>query len=193
MSALRWTNKSTEAMAEELTRQGHPVSDKTVARCLRKMGYSMQLNQKTREGPQHRNRDQQFRYINRQVASFRKSGDPALSVDTNVRYNLPNASISDARPPDRHWTAVGAAIAASGTGPLDATRHTTRLSGDRTFTDVPATGLWLMTSPAATVLLDWTVTAPRTRPAPVIAVEAAACVIPAAFGTDRRAIQGLDG
>ena len=54
MSALRWTNKSTEAMAEELTRQGHPVSDKTVARCLRKMGYSMQLNQKTREGAQHR-------------------------------------------------------------------------------------------------------------------------------------------
>ena len=44
MSALRWTNKSTEAMAEELTRQGHPVSDKTVARCPREMGYSMQLN-----------------------------------------------------------------------------------------------------------------------------------------------------
>ncbi len=85
MSALRWTNKSTEAMAEELTRQGHPVSDKTVARCLRKMGYSMQLNQKSREGPQHRNRDQQFRYINRQVASFRKSGDPVLSVDTKKK------------------------------------------------------------------------------------------------------------
>jgi hypothetical protein len=85
MSALLWTNKSTEAMAEELTRQGHPVSDKTVARCLRKMGYSMQLNQKTREGPQHRDRDQQFRYINRQVASYRKSGDPVLSVDTKKK------------------------------------------------------------------------------------------------------------
>jgi Rhodopirellula transposase DDE domain len=85
MSALRWTNKSTEAMAEELTRQGHPVSDKTVARCLRTMGYSMQLNQKAREGPQHRNRDQQFRYINRQVASYRKSGDPVLSVDTKKK------------------------------------------------------------------------------------------------------------
>ena len=82
MSALRWTNKSTEAMAEELTRQGHPISGKTVARCLRKMGYSMQLNQKTREGPQHRERDQQFRYINRQVASFRNSWDAVLSVDT---------------------------------------------------------------------------------------------------------------
>jgi hypothetical protein len=85
MSALRWTNKSAEAMAAELTRQGHPVSDKTVARCLRKMGYSMQLNQKTREGPQHRNRDRQFRYINRQVATFRKSGDPVLSVDTKKK------------------------------------------------------------------------------------------------------------
>jgi len=85
MSALRWTNKSAEAMAEELTRQGHPVSDKTVARCLRKMGYSMPLNQKTREGAQHRNRDQQFRYINRQVASFRKSGDPVLSVDAKKK------------------------------------------------------------------------------------------------------------
>ena len=34
MSALRWTNQSTPAIAEELTRQGHPVTDKTVARCL---------------------------------------------------------------------------------------------------------------------------------------------------------------
>ena len=40
MSALRWTNKSTPSIAEELTRRGHPVSDKTVARCLLEMGYS---------------------------------------------------------------------------------------------------------------------------------------------------------
>jgi Rhodopirellula transposase DDE domain len=85
MSALRWTNQSTPAIAEELTRQGHPVTDKTVARCLRQMGYSMQLNQKTREGPQHRHRDQQFRYLNRQVAWFRKSGDPVLSVDAKKK------------------------------------------------------------------------------------------------------------
>lgn len=85
MSALRWTNKSTPTIAQELTRQGHPVSDKTVARCLRQMGYSMQLNQKSREGPQHRLRDLQFRYINRQVAFFRRSGDPVLSVDTKKK------------------------------------------------------------------------------------------------------------
>jgi len=85
MSALHWTNKSTETMAEELTRLGHPVSDKTVARCLRKMGYSMQLSQKTRECPQHRDRDQQLHYINRRVASFRNSGDAVLSVDTKIK------------------------------------------------------------------------------------------------------------
>jgi hypothetical protein len=38
MSALRWNNPSTPAIAVELTLQGHPVSDQTVARCLRQMG-----------------------------------------------------------------------------------------------------------------------------------------------------------
>jgi len=47
------------------------VSDKTVARRLLEMGYSLQLNRKTKEGPQHPNRDAQFRYINRQEAMFR--------------------------------------------------------------------------------------------------------------------------
>jgi hypothetical protein len=85
MSALRWTNQSTQSMAEELTRRGHPVSDKTVARCLLEMGYSLQLNRKTKEGPQHPDRDAQFRYINRQEAIFRVSGDPVISVDTKKK------------------------------------------------------------------------------------------------------------
>src|ERR1700720_820600 len=85
MSALRWTNKSTQSMAEELTRRGHPVSDKTVARCLRAMGYSLQLNRKTKEGVPHPNRDAQFRYINRQEALYRASGDPVISVDTKKK------------------------------------------------------------------------------------------------------------
>lgn len=85
MSALLWTNKSTQSIAAELTRRGHPVSDKTVARCLREMDYSLQLNRKTKEGPQHPNRDAQFRYINRQEAMFRASGDPVISVDTKKK------------------------------------------------------------------------------------------------------------
>jgi len=85
MGELRWTSKSTPAIAEELTRRGHPVSDKTVGRCLRKMGYSPRLNRKTKEGPRHPGRDAQFRYINRQVASFGSTHDPAISVDTKKK------------------------------------------------------------------------------------------------------------
>jgi len=85
MSALRWTNKSTQAMAEELNARGHTISDKTVARCLRQMGYSLQLNAKQREGAQHRDRDAQFRYINRQVKAFSRTHEPVISVDTKKK------------------------------------------------------------------------------------------------------------
>ena len=85
MSQLRWTSKSTRTMAEELTRLGHPVSWVTVARCLDDMGYSLQANRKSKEGPQHADRDAQFRYINRQVKALLKTGDPVISVDAKKK------------------------------------------------------------------------------------------------------------
>ena len=85
MSLLRWTNKSTRTMAEELTRLGHPVTWVTVARCVEEMGYSLQANRKTKEGPQHANRDAQFRYINRQVKELLGGGDPVISVDAKKK------------------------------------------------------------------------------------------------------------
>ena len=84
-SQLRWTSKSTRTMAEELTRLGHPVTWVTVARCLDDMGYSLQANRKTKEGPQHADRDAQFRYINRQVKALLKTGDPVISVDAKKK------------------------------------------------------------------------------------------------------------
>ena len=85
MSQLRWTSKSTRTMAEELSRLGHPVTWVTVARCLDDMGYSLQANRKSKEGPQHANRDAQFRYINRQVKAFLKTGAPVISVDAKKK------------------------------------------------------------------------------------------------------------
>src|ERR1700694_5974499 len=70
MSPLKWTSKSTRTLAEELTRAGHAISSVTVGRCLEEMGYTLQANVKTREGPQHPNRDAQFQYLNRQVKAF---------------------------------------------------------------------------------------------------------------------------
>jgi DDE family transposase len=85
MSQLRWTSKSTRTMAEELTRLGHPVSWVTVARCLDDMGYSLQANRKSKEGPQHAEWDAQFRYINRQVKALLGTGDPVISVDAKKK------------------------------------------------------------------------------------------------------------
>jgi len=85
MSLLRWTSKSTRTMAAELTRLGHPVTWVTVARCLEDMGYSLQANRKKKEGPQHANRDAQFRYINRQVKAVLGTGDPVISVDAKKK------------------------------------------------------------------------------------------------------------
>ncbi len=85
MSPLRWTSKATRTIAEELTQSGHSISSVTVGRCLEEMGYTLQANVKTREGPQHPNRDAQFRYLNRQVKAFRRAGDPVISVDTKKK------------------------------------------------------------------------------------------------------------
>jgi len=66
-SPLRWTCKSTRALAQALTRRHHPVSHAKVGQLLRGLGYSLQSNRKTDEGHDHPDRDAQFRYINRAV------------------------------------------------------------------------------------------------------------------------------
>jgi hypothetical protein len=72
-------------MAEQLAEKGYEASHVTVARCLHEMGYSLQANVKTLEGSQHEDRDEQFRYINRQVSKFMGTGDPVVSVDTKKK------------------------------------------------------------------------------------------------------------
>jgi hypothetical protein len=85
MSLLKWTSKSTRTIADELAQRGHRVSWRTVARCLHDMDYSLQANVKTVEGPQHPDRDAQFRYINQQVRGCIRRGEPVVSVDTKKK------------------------------------------------------------------------------------------------------------
>ena len=84
-SPLRWTCKSTARLAEELRRQDHPVSDRTVARLLKEAGYSLQANRKTNEGASHPDRNAQFQYISRQVIACQKRRQPVVSVDTKKK------------------------------------------------------------------------------------------------------------
>jgi transposase len=84
-SPLRWTTKSAEKLAGELTSAGHPVSADTVGRLLKEDGYSLQGNAKTIEGKQHPDRDGQFRFINELVREFQAAGEPVISVDTKKK------------------------------------------------------------------------------------------------------------
>ena len=88
MSPLRWTTKSTRRLADELTRQGHPVSAVTVGSLLRAEGFSLQANVKTLEGRRHPDRDGQFWYISDLVKEHQGSGDPVISVDTKKKEQL---------------------------------------------------------------------------------------------------------
>ena len=102
MSPLRWTCKSTYKLAEELTRQGHPVSPRTVALLLRADGYSLQGNRKTREGKQHPDRNTQFEHINAKAKAFQKRGQPVVSVDTQKKE-----LVGDFKNGGREWQREG--------------------------------------------------------------------------------------
>jgi len=84
-STLRWSSKSTGKLAAELSRQGHRVSDRTVAALLKEEHYSLQANRKTMEGSSHPDRDAQFAYINQQATAAVKEGRPVVSVDTKKK------------------------------------------------------------------------------------------------------------
>jgi hypothetical protein len=88
MSLLRWSSKSTERIAAEMTQLGHPMSADTVRRLLHQMEYSLQANVKVKEGEHHPDRDGQFRYINEQVKACIAHGDPVISVDTKKKERV---------------------------------------------------------------------------------------------------------
>ena len=89
-SPLRWTIKSTRALAEEMKAQDHPLSHEKVAQLLRSMDYSLQGNRKTEEGTSHPDRDAQFGHINGKVKAALGTGQPVISVDTKKKELLGN-------------------------------------------------------------------------------------------------------
>jgi Rhodopirellula transposase DDE domain len=101
-SPLRWTCKSTAKLAEQLTQENHPVTDRTVARLLKQAGYSLQANRKTREGSSHPDRNAQFEYINKQVSAFQRRNQPVISVDTKKKE-----LVGEFKNPGQEWQPKG--------------------------------------------------------------------------------------
>jgi hypothetical protein len=84
-SPLRWTCKSTRQLSTALQAKGYKIGRQKVSELLAEMGYSLQANQKIREGSSHPDRDGQFAYINDRVAEFQIANQPVISVDTKKK------------------------------------------------------------------------------------------------------------
>jgi hypothetical protein len=97
MSPLRWTCKSAVNLSRAMfDTHGIRVSDKTIGKVLRKMGYSLQAAQKTVEGAQHPDRNAQFEHINATAEDCLGQGVPFISVDTKKKElvgNFKNAGL----------------------------------------------------------------------------------------------------
>lgn len=90
-SPLCWTCKSTVALTGQLfVQHGIEISDKTVAKLLRKHGYSLQAPNKSVEGAQHPDRNAQFEHINSKAQRCVEQGIPVISVDTKKKELIGN-------------------------------------------------------------------------------------------------------
>jgi hypothetical protein len=95
ISGLKWTRKTTRKIVKELKTININVSDKTVAKILKEMGYSLRVNQKSIESggknpvdPKDRNK--QFEHIEKQRKRYAKKGNPVISVDTKKKELIGN-------------------------------------------------------------------------------------------------------
>lgn len=85
MSPLLWTSKSLDKLCAALKDMQHNVSPNVVAKLLRKLGYSLQSNRKTREGSKHPDRDEQFQYLDARMKEHIAERSPVVSVDTKKK------------------------------------------------------------------------------------------------------------
>jgi hypothetical protein len=86
MGGLKWTRRTTAKIAAELSSVGIEVSDRTVAKLLKKMGFSLRVNHKQISNttcPELR--DEQFTHIAELRERFAKQGLPVISIDTKKK------------------------------------------------------------------------------------------------------------
>jgi len=84
-SPLLWTAQSQRNLVDALEAKGYRVSKHSLAKLLKKLGYSLQGNKKKQEGGQHPDRNAQFEHISEKVRQQLEAGEPAISVDTKKK------------------------------------------------------------------------------------------------------------
>jgi len=90
MTEQKWHRSSLRHLMDEMEKLGYWISHTTIARLLKKLGYSLKANEKRLSGSDHPDRDRQFQYIAAQKAIFEAAGLPRISVDTKKKELIGN-------------------------------------------------------------------------------------------------------
>jgi hypothetical protein len=90
MTGLKWTRRTTEKIAAELSELGIDVSPNTVAKLLKQMGFSLRVNHKKLSRGAGPDRDEQFAYLTEMRERFARRGWPIVSVDTKKKELVGN-------------------------------------------------------------------------------------------------------
>ena len=88
ITGLKWTRKTTAKVSQELKQSGIHACAKTVARLLDRLDYALRVNHKKLShgsAKTRRQRNKQFRYLNKMRTSFAHEGAPVISVDTKKK------------------------------------------------------------------------------------------------------------
>jgi hypothetical protein len=90
MGRTKFVRRSLRALSTDLAGLGYAACPTTVARLLRAHDYSPRINVKRFTGPDHPDRDRQFRHILDWVEIFRELGLPIISVDGKKKELIGN-------------------------------------------------------------------------------------------------------
>src|SRR5690606_26442261 len=85
MSDVKWCRRSTRRIAKALRHRHVRISHSSVWRKMKKAGFSLRANRKRLSSRQSPHRDLQFKQIEAVRRSFRRTGDPTISVDAKKR------------------------------------------------------------------------------------------------------------
>ena len=87
---LRYTTKSVRKLQREIEKKGYKISYPSIAEILHKNKFSLQANNKSIEGKQHPNRNEQFEFINQDVKIQITKKEPVISVDAKKKELVGN-------------------------------------------------------------------------------------------------------
>jgi len=87
---LQWTHISIDKLTKAIRQAGYAIGKNIVNHVLWELGYSLQANKKELHKKSHKDRDKQFRYIDRLADGFITSGNPVTSIDAKKTEKVGN-------------------------------------------------------------------------------------------------------